>query len=153
MSDKAMHNLTTFLWFDAKAEEAARYYVSIFDHAEIQSVTSVGSANQKLVSFTIRGSDFMAIDGGPVYQLSPATSFMIHCDSQEEIDHYWEKLGDGGEYSMCGWLTDRYGVTWQVVPTLLGKLLSDPEKAGKVTEAFMKMTKFVIADLLKAAEG
>ena len=153
METSTSHDLTTFLWFNNQAEEAARYYVSVFDRGEIKNVSIAGMEDQKLVHFSLRGSDFIALDGGPVFEFSAATSFMIHCDSQEEIDHYWEKLGAQGTYSQCGWLTDRFGVTWQVVPTILGQLLGEPSKARKVTEAFMKMSKFVIADLIEAAQA
>ena len=94
----------------------------------------------------------MGLNGGPQYTFSPATSFVIECDTQEEIDHYWEKLGDGGVYSKCGWLDDRFGISWQIIPVVLGKLMSDPQKVPSVMRAFMQMTKFDIVTLEKAAE-
>ncbi len=132
------------LWFDQKAKEAADYYCSIFKDAKITS------ENPMVVNFELNGKKFMALNGGPMYQFSPATSFVIQCDTQEEIDHYWEKLGAGGKYNQCGWLDDKFGVSWQVVPTILGELMSDQEKAPRVIKAFMQMTKFDIETLKKA---
>lgn len=132
------------LWFDQKAKEAADYYCSIFKDAKITS------ENPIVVNFELNGKKFMALNGGPMYQFSPATSFVIQCDTQEEIDHYWGKLGAGGKYNQCGWLDDKFGVSWQVVPTILGELMSDQEKAPRVIKAFMQMTKFDIETLKKA---
>ena len=132
------------LWFDQKAKEAADHYCSIFKDSKITS------ENPMVVNFELNGKKFMALNGGPMYQFSPATSFVIQCDTQEEIDHYWEKLGAGGKYNQCGWLDDKYGVSWQVVPTVLGELMSDQEKAPRVIKAFMQMTKFDIETLQKA---
>jgi predicted 3-demethylubiquinone-9 3-methyltransferase (glyoxalase superfamily) len=98
----------------------------------------------------LNGTKFLALNGGPMYKFSPANSYVIDCETQEEIDHYWDKLGEGGVYSKCGWLDDKFGVTWQIVPRILGELMADPEKAPKVMEAFMKMTKFEIQGLLGA---
>ena len=131
------------LWFDKQAEEAAKFYCSIFKNSKILA------SNPMVTTFEINGTKFMGLNGGPKYQLSPATSFVIDCDTQEEIDYYWGKLGEGGKYSQCGWLDDKFGVSWQIVPSILGKLMSDPEKAPKVAERFMKMTKFEIAPLLE----
>lgn len=132
------------LWFDGKAKEAAGYYCAIFDNARITS------ENPLVVNFEVRGTKFMALNGGPMYKFTPATSFVIECETQEEIDNYWEQLGAGGRYDKCGWLEDKFGVSWQIVPAILGKLMSDPEKAPRVIAAFMKMTKFVIRDLENA---
>ena len=132
------------LWFDQRAKEAAEHYCSIFKDAKITS------ENPMVVNFELNGKKFMALNGGPMYQFSPATSFVIQCDSQEEIDYYWEKLGAGGKYNQCGWLDDKFGVSWQVVPTVLGELMSDQEKAPRVIKAFMQMTKFDI-EVLKNA--
>ncbi len=132
------------LWFDQIAKEAAEHYCSIFKDAKITS------ENPMVVNFELNGKKFMALNGGPMYQFSPATSFVIQCDSQEEIDYYWEKLGAGGKYNQCGWLDDKFGVSWQVVPTVLGELMSDQEKAPRVIKAFMQMTKFDI-EVLKNA--
>ena len=149
-----MQNITPFLWFNGQAEEAARYYVSVFEGASLDSVTPIGpDGSMALVNFTLRGMPFMALDGGPMFEFSQATSFMVHCETQEEIDHFWHKLGDGGEPQMCGWVKDRFGVSWQVVPNILGKLMSDPSKAGAVAQAFSQCTKFVIADLQAAYDS
>ncbi|HPH85857.1 MAG TPA: VOC family protein [Ferruginibacter sp.] len=138
------HTIYPCLWFDGKAKEAADYYCSIFKQSRILS------ENPMVVHFELNESKFMGLNGGPMYQFSPANSYVIECDTQEEIDHYWEKLGEGGKHNQCGWLDDCYGVSWQIVPTVLGKLMSDPEKAPRVIQAFMKMTKFDIATLLNA---
>lgn len=149
-----MQHITTFLWFNGKAEEAARFYVSVFEGASIDSVTPLGpDGGMALVNFTLRGAPFMALDGGPMYEFSQATSFMVHCETQDEIDHFWDKLSEGGTQQMCGWLIDRFGVTWQVVPNILGKLMSDPAKAGAVMQVFSQCKKFVIADLQAAYDS
>lgn len=132
------------LWFDGKAKEAAEYYCSIFENSKITA------ENPMVVTFELKGNKFMALNGGPKYKFSPATSFVIECDTQADIDRYWEKLGEGGKYDQCGWLSDKYGMSWQVVPTVLGKLMSDPQKAPRVVEAFMKMSKFDIEQLENA---
>ncbi len=132
------------LWFDGQAKAAAEYYCSIFKDSKITA------ENPMVVNFELNGMKFMGLNGGPQYKFSPATSFVIECETQEEIDFYWEKLGAGGVYSQCGWLDDKFGVSWQIVPTILGKLMSDPQKAPKVIQAFMQMTKFDIAALENA---
>ena len=134
----------TCLWFDGKAKEAADYYCSFFRNSKIIS------ANQMVVNFELNNTRFMALNGGPQYKFSPATSQVIECDTQEEIDHYWEQLGKDGKYNQCGWLDDKYGVSWQIVPTVLGQLMADQEKAPRVIKAFMKMTKFDIEALKNA---
>lgn len=132
------------LWFDNQAKNAADFYCSIFKSSKIISV------NPMTVIFELNDTKFMALNGGPHYQFSPANSYVITCDTQEEIDHYWEKLGKGGKYSKCGWLDDQFGVSWQIVPSILGQLMNDPEKAPKVMYAFMQMTKFDIEKLKNA---
>jgi predicted 3-demethylubiquinone-9 3-methyltransferase (glyoxalase superfamily) len=132
----------TCLWFNGNAKEANDFYRSIFKEYTLIS------ENPFTVIFEINNTRFMALNGGPEYTFSPATSFVITCDTQEEIDHYWEKLGEYGTYNKCGWLTDKFGVSWQVVPSILGKLMSDPEKAPKAMYAFMQMTKFEIDKLI-----
>jgi len=132
------------LWYDGNAKEAADYYCSIFKSSKITS------ENPMVVTFELNGFKFMGLNGGPHYKFSPATSFVVECDTQEEIDHYWEKLGEGGSYSKCGWLDDKFGMSWQIVPSVLSKLMSDPEKAPRVIEAFMQMSKFDIAALENA---
>jgi len=129
------------LWFDGQAKAAAEYYCSIFKNSKITA------ENPMVVTFELKGNKFMGLNGGPKYKFSPATSFVIECDSQTEIDYYWEKLGEGGKYDQCGWLDDKFGMSWQIVPAILGKLMSDPERAPRVIEAFMKMTKFDIQQL------
>ena len=132
------------LWFDGKAKAAADYYCSIFKDAKITS------ENPMVVIFELKGKKFMALNGGPNYKFTPATSFVVECETQADIDYYWEKLGAGGRYDQCGWLDDKFGLSWQIVPAVLGKLMSDPERAPKVIEAFMKMSKFNIQELENA---
>lgn len=138
------HKLFPCLWFDGQAKVAADYYCSVFKNSKIVS------ENPMVVIFELNETKFMALNGGPQYKFSPANSYVITCDTQEEIDHYWEKLGDGGKYSQCGWLDDKFGVSWQIVPTILGELMSNPEKSQKVIEAFMQMTKLDIQKLINA---
>lgn len=130
------------LWFDGKAKAAAEFYCSIFPGSKIITDTPM------VVNFEITGKKMMGLNGGPLYKFSPATSFVIECETQEEIDFYWEKLGEDGKYNQCGWLDDKFGISWQIVPIVLGKLMSDPEKAPKVMQAFCKMSKFNIEELL-----
>lgn len=132
------------LWFDGQAKAAAEHYCSIFKNAKITD------ENPMVVNFEIDGKKFMGLNGGPHFKFSPATSFVIPCETQEEIDYYWDKLGEGGVYNQCGWLDDKFGVSWQIVPTILGQLMADPEKGPKVVQAFLKMTKFDIEALLNA---
>lgn len=132
------------LWFDGKAKAAADHYCSIFPNSKITS------ENLMVVNFELNGNKFMGLNGGPIFKFSPANSYVITCDTQSEIDHYWEKLGEGGVYNQCGWLDDQYGVSWQIIPTILEELMSDPEKAPRVVQAFMQMTKFDIETLIKA---
>lgn len=130
------------LWFDGKAQEAAKFYCSIFKNSEITA------DNQMVVNFNLNGNKFMGLNGGPNYKFNEAVSFVVNCDTQAEIDHYWNKLtAEGGKEGNCGWLKDKFGVSWQIVPTSLPRLLSNPEKAQKVTEAFLKMKKFDIETL------
>ena len=130
------------LWFDGEAKNAALFYCSIFKNSRITS------ENPIVVNFELNGFKFMGLNGGPMYKATPATSFVIECETQEEINHYWEKLGEGGRYDQCGWLDDKYGFSWQVVPSVLNQLMADPVKAPKVITAFMKMSKFDIQTLL-----
>jgi len=155
-----MQKITPFLWFDSEAEEAMNFYVSIFKDSKVNKVTRYGEAGPGTpgtvmsAEFTLNGTDFYALNGGPVFKFSPATSFFIHCETQEEVDHYWNKLGKGGKPNQCGWLDDKFGVTWQVVPDALGTYLNDPDKkkAKNVMQAMMKMTKLDIAKLKEAYE-
>jgi predicted 3-demethylubiquinone-9 3-methyltransferase (glyoxalase superfamily) len=132
------------LWFDGQAKKAADHYCSIFKNAKIIS------ENEMVVTFELNGNKFMGLNGGPKYKFTPATSFVIECDTQAEIDYYWEKLGKDGRYDQCGWLDDKFGVSWQVVPAVLSKLMADPQKAPRVVQAFMKMSKFNIETLMNA---
>jgi predicted 3-demethylubiquinone-9 3-methyltransferase (glyoxalase superfamily) len=132
------------LWFDGQAKAAAEFYCSIFPNSKITDV------NPMVVRWELKGNQFMGLNGGPKYKFSPANSYVIECENQKGIDHYWEKLGEGGIYNQCGWLDDKFGVSWQIVPSILGKLMSDPNKAPKVVEAFLKMTKFDIETLINA---
>ncbi|GAA1011845.1 MULTISPECIES: VOC family protein [Streptomyces] len=153
---------TTCLWFDGRAEEAARYYVSVFPDSRIGRVTRFNEAGPGTpgsvltVDFVANGQKFVALNGGPEFTFNESVSFQIHCADQEEVDHYWARLTeDGGEPGPCGWLRDKYGVSWQVVPDRLLEMLSDPdtEKAVRVTRAMHAMSKFDIAALEKAYAG
>jgi predicted 3-demethylubiquinone-9 3-methyltransferase (glyoxalase superfamily) len=132
------------LWFDGHAKAAAEHYCSIFKNSKILS------ENPMVVTFELNGNKFMGLNGGPQYKFTPATSFVIECETQEEIDYYWKKLGEGGRYDQCGWLDDKFGVSWQVVPTVLQKLMTNPDKAPRLIEAFIKMSKFDIKTLVDA---
>jgi predicted 3-demethylubiquinone-9 3-methyltransferase (glyoxalase superfamily) len=132
------------LWFDGQAQAAAKFYCSIFKNSKITA------DNQMVVTFELNGKKFMGLNGGPQYKFSPAVSFVIDCETQDEIDYYWEKLGQGGTYNQCGWLDDQFGVSWQIVPTILPTLLSNPDKAQNVIQAYMKMKKFDIKTLENA---
>ena len=134
----------TCLWFDGQAKAAAEYYCSIFKDSKITA------ENPVVVTFELKGNKFMALNGGPKYKFTPATSFVIECDSQAEIDYYWERLGKEGRYDQCGWLTDKFGVSWQIIPAILKQLMGDPNKAQRVVQAFMKMSKFDIEGLKNA---
>jgi len=156
-----MQKITTFLWFNDKAEEAMNFYISLFKNSKIINVSRYtdagpGPAGSVMVGkFQLEGQEFLALNGGPHFKFTEAISLVINCETQEEIDFYWEKLTEGGEESMCGWLKDKYGLSWQVVPTELGKLMSDkdPEKSKRVMEAMLKMKKLDIGILKKASEG
>jgi predicted 3-demethylubiquinone-9 3-methyltransferase (glyoxalase superfamily) len=157
-----MQKISPFLWFDGKAEEAANFYVSIFGNSKIESVMHYGEAGPGPkgsvmgVTFQLDGQEFMAINGGPQFTFSPAISFFVKCETQAEIDHFWDKLlAGGGRTQQCGWLTDKYGVTWQIVPTILGELLQskDAEKSQRAMRAMLQMIKLDIAALKKAFDG
>jgi predicted 3-demethylubiquinone-9 3-methyltransferase (glyoxalase superfamily) len=155
-----MQKITPFLWFDGKAEEAARFYTSVFKNSKIRDITPYGEAGPgpkgsvMSVTFELDGEEFIALNGGPQFNFSPAISFFVHCETQEEVDHLWEKLSEGGGTHQCGWLHDRYGVSWQIVPTVLGKLLHDPnpEKSKRVMKAMLQMNKLDIQKLKTASE-
>jgi predicted 3-demethylubiquinone-9 3-methyltransferase (glyoxalase superfamily) len=154
-----MKELSTCLWFDTEGEAAAQFYTSVFPNSRIVEVTRYGAANPgregtvMTVSFELDGRPFLALNGGPQYTFTEAVSLMVMCESQEEVDAFWGKLTDGGEPGPCGWLKDRYGLSWQIVPTRLPELLSDPDadRAQRVMAAMMQMGKLDIAVLEQAA--
>jgi len=154
-----MPTITPNFWFDTESEDAARFYVSVFPNSRINRVSHYGEAGPReagmvlTVDFELDGQPFTAINGGPQFTFSEATSLLVSCADQDEIDHYWEKLGEGGEPGPCGWLKDRFGLSWQVVPNRLPELLSDPdrEKAQRVMAAMLGMGKIEIDELERAA--
>jgi predicted 3-demethylubiquinone-9 3-methyltransferase (glyoxalase superfamily) len=156
-----MQKITPFLWFDDKAEEAMNFYMSIFKNSKVLSVARYGEAGPgpqgtvMTATFELNGQEFMALNGGPEYRFSPAISFFVNCETQQEVDDLWEKLSEGGKKDRCGWLTDKYGVTWQIVPTILGELMADKdrEKARRVTQAMLQMDKLDISALKQAYAG
>lgn len=151
-----MNTITPFLWFDNQAEEAANFYVSIFPNSRIISTNPGPDGKVMSATFELDGQRFMALNGGPQFKFTEAVSFYINCKDQAEVDNYWEKLvAGGGKTDQCGWLKDQFGLSWQVVPTRLGELLGDPDraKAGRVMAAMLKMTKLDVAALEAAAKG
>lgn len=155
-----MQKITPFLWFDGKAEEAMNFYTSIFKNSKIGRVSRYGSAGPgpkgtvMSATFQLDGQEFMALNGGPQFTFSPAISFFVNCETQEEVDALWDKLSAGGEKDRCGWLRDKFGVSWQIIPSALGKLLQDPnpEKSQRVMKAMLQMTKIDIKGLMGASE-
>ena len=157
--------ITPCLWFDTQAEAAANFYVSVFKNAKIESVSRYTDVGQEIhgkvagsvmvVAFEIEGQRFVALNGGPRFTFDEAISFQVHCETQDEIDYYWASLSAGGSESMCGWLKDKFGLSWQVVPSVLPDMLMDPdpEKVQRVTHTFLQMTKFDIAALHRAYAG
>lgn len=148
-----------FLWFDGKAEEAIKLYTSVFKNSKIINISYWGEGSpfpkDQVMNgtFELDGQRFYAFDAGPMFKFTEAISLYVNCETQEEIDHFWERLtADGGQESMCGWLKDKFGLSWQIVPPVLGELLGDKDraKAGRVTQAMMKMKKIIIEDLVKA---
>ena len=156
-----MERITPCLWFDTGGEEAARFYVSVFPSSRIVDVTHYGSAGPRpagtvmTVEFELNGQSFIALNGGPEFTFSEAVSFQVDCETQEEVDFYWERLGEGGEEGPCGWLKDRFGLSWQIVPTALRRLLADPDadKAQRVMAAMLEMRKIDVEALERAAQG
>lgn len=144
-----MQKITPFLWFDNQAEEAVKFYCSIFPNAKIGKLSAFVS------SFELEGLHFTALNGGPHYQFSGAISLYVNCETQAEVDHYWEKLGAGGEHQQCGWLKDKFGISWQIIPAALPRLLNDPDrtKADRAMQAMMQMQKIDIAGLERAFAG
>lgn len=155
-----MQKITPFLWFNDRAEEAMNFYMSIFKNSKKISISRYGDAGPgpkgsvMVAKFQIEGQEFIALNGGPEFKFTPAVSFVVNCKNQDEVDEFWEKLSAGGEKSQCGWLTDKYGLSWQVTPTILGELMDDkdPEKSNRVMKALLQMTKLDIAALKRAAE-
>jgi predicted 3-demethylubiquinone-9 3-methyltransferase (glyoxalase superfamily) len=159
-----MNKITPFLWFDNQAEEAARFYVSVFENSKITDVARYGDEGAKAsgqpkgsamtVAFQLDGQEFVALNGGPHFKFSEAVSFVVNCTPQEEVDHFWEELSAGGDdkAQQCGWLKDKYGLSWQIVPTVLGEMLQDkdPKKSERVMQALLQMKKLDIATLKKA---
>ena len=162
---KALQRITPFLWFDHQAEEAAKFYVSIFKDSRITSVARYDDAAAKAagrpkgsvmtVAFELDGQELTALNGGPVFKFTEAISLVVNCQTQEEVDHFWSKLSAGGQEVQCGWLKDRFGVSWQVVPTVLSEMLQDkdPEKSTRVMKAMLQMKKIDIEGLTRAYEN
>ena len=156
--NKLIQKITPFLWFDTQAEEAARFYTSIFKNSKVGTVTRYGEAGPgpkgsvMTVAFEIEGQKFTALNGGPVFKFTEAISFVVNCETQEEVDELWEKLSEGGAKVECGWLKDQYGLSWQIVPTVLIEMLQDKDAARsqRVMKAMMKMKKLDIAGLEEA---
>ena len=155
-----MQKITPFLWFDGKAEEAMNFYISIFKNSQIGNITRYGEAGPgpkgavMSATFQLDGQEFIALNGGPLFTFSPAISFFVNCETQEEVDELWEKLSEGGEKQRCGWLKDKYGVSWQIIPSALGEMLQDKnaEKSQRVMQAMLQMNKIDIKLLRQAYE-
>jgi predicted 3-demethylubiquinone-9 3-methyltransferase (glyoxalase superfamily) len=157
-----MQKITPFLWFDDKAEEAANFYACIFNNSKMGAISRYGDAGPgpkgsvMVATFQLDGQEFMALNGGPLFKFTEAISFLVHCETQEEVDHLWGRLLEGGgQESQCGWLKDKFGLSWQIVPNALMKLLGDPdrEKASRVMKAMLQMRKIDITHLEQAAEA
>lgn len=156
-----MQKITPFLWFDNNAEEAMNFYVSIFRNSKVKTVSRYGEAGPgpagtvMTAEFELEGQEFVALNGGPRFKFTEAISFVVNCETQEEVDSFWEKLSEGGEKSRCGWLKDKFGLWWQVVPTILAELMGDkdPEKSRRVMQAMLQMDKIEIEPLKRAHAG
>jgi predicted 3-demethylubiquinone-9 3-methyltransferase (glyoxalase superfamily) len=155
-----MQKITPFLWFDGNAEEAANFYISIFKNSKMGKISRYGDAgpgpkgSAMSVTFQIEGQEFFALNGGPQFKFTPAISFFVNCETQQEVDELWEKLSAGGRTDRCGWLQDKFGLSWQVIPTVLGQLLGDkdPQRAKRAMQAMLQMTKLDIKKLQQAAD-
>jgi predicted 3-demethylubiquinone-9 3-methyltransferase (glyoxalase superfamily) len=149
-----MQKITPFLWFDGKAEEAMHFYASVFKNSKPGKVMRAGETVTS-VTFELEGQEFMALNGGPHFKFSPAVSFFVSCKTQQEVDYFWDRLSQGGETQPCGWLKDKYGLSWQIIPTALGEMLydKDPQKAQRAMNAMLQMTKIDIERLRQAYEG
>jgi predicted 3-demethylubiquinone-9 3-methyltransferase (glyoxalase superfamily) len=158
---EAVQKITPNLWFDTEAEEAANFYISIFKDSEVVNVMHFGDAGPRpagmvmTVTFRLQGQEFTALNGGPDFKFNEAISFLVNCASQDEVDEYWERLSEGGEEGPCGWLKDKFGVSWQIVPTVLDEMLQDKdsERANRVMKAMLQMKKIDIAGLQEAYNG
>ena len=156
-----MNTITPFLWFDDNLEQAIELYTSVFKDTKVLNVSRYTEAGPgpagsvMTATFELQGQQFMALNGGPMFKFTEAISMFVDCNDQDEVDYFWEKLSEGGEKSRCGWLKDKFGLSWQVVPATLGELLysTDPQTSGRVMQAMMKMDKIIIQDLKDAAEG
>jgi predicted 3-demethylubiquinone-9 3-methyltransferase (glyoxalase superfamily) len=151
-----MKKITPFLWFDTQAEEAMNFYVSIFKNAKVGGVSRGPDGRAFSVSFELDGQEFIGLNAGPQFKFNEAVSMFVNCEDQAEVDELWSKLiADGGGESMCGWLKDKYGLSWQIIPKQLGELMGDPdpEKSQRVMQAMLKMRKIVVADLERAHKG
>jgi predicted 3-demethylubiquinone-9 3-methyltransferase (glyoxalase superfamily) len=149
-----MQKITPFLWFDGKAEEAMHFYTSVFKNSKAGKVMRSGETVTS-VTFELEGQEFIALNGGPHFKFSPAVSFFVRCKTQQEVDCFWDRLSQGGETQPCGWLKDRYGLSWQVIPTVLGEMLydEDAQKSQRVMQAMLQMKKIDIEGLSHAYEG
>jgi len=148
-----MKKITPFLWFDTQAEEAMNLYVSVFKNSKVHNIARGPDGKAFTVSFELNGQEFMGLNAGPQFKFNEAVSFFVNCEDQAEVDYYWEKLtADGGEESMCGWLKDKYGLSWQIIPKALGELMGDPDpvKAQRVMQAMLQMQKIDVAELQRA---
>lgn len=144
IKESTFHKITPCLWYDGKAKEAAEFYCSVFENSRIIADSPM------VVNFELNGVEFMGLNGGPQFTFNESVSFVVNCDTQADIDYYWNRLTEGGEESMCGWLKDKYGVSWQIVPTEIAQIMSDPSRAERVIKAFMNMRKLDI-EILKNA--
>ncbi len=154
IQNQGMQKITPYLWFNGRAEEAMNFYVSVFEDAVVVNVNRIGD-NIVTGSFRLFGQEFMVLDGGPMFSFSPAISFFVNCATQDEVDRLWARLLEGGEEQSCGWLTDKFGLSWQIIPSALGKLMNsnDANAAQRVMQAMLKMKKIIIADLEVAHSG
>jgi len=156
--ETSAQRIAPFLWFNGNVEEALKFYTSVFKDSRIGNVSHLdtgGHGKITVANFYLNGVEFMILDGGPQFTFNESISFYVKCETQDEVDYYWEELSKGGAKSQCGWLKDKFGVSWQIVPDAMVKLMydSDPEKSKRVMNAMMKMSKMIIADLQKAYEG
>lgn len=151
-----MKKITPFLWFDTQAEEAMNFYVSLFKNSKVNDVSRGPDGKAFTVSFELDGQEFMGLNAGPQFKFNEAVSFYVNCEDQAEVDYFWNALtAGGGEESMCGWLKDKYGLSWQIIPKQLNELMGDPDpqRSGRVMQAMLKMQKIIVADLQKAYDG